>query len=71
MRLRGGGAPLHVFSDVSNENYNVEKKFSYSGPDWRIVTKGLNLHGICHNESCKAFEKEVICRQGLGVFDLM
>ena len=27
----------------------------------RFVSKGLNLYGICKNESCKVYNEEVIC----------
>ena len=68
LRLRGAGLPID-FIDV--ENSKVQKlKFSKSTPEWRYVTKGLNLFGICQNNSCKAFKKEVIFnRQRKGIIN--
>ena len=58
LRLIGGGPSIN-FIDV--ENSKVQKlNFSKSAPEWRYVKKGLNLFGICQNNSCKAFKEEVI-----------
>ncbi len=59
-----------LFSDVSNENNMVTRKFSQNAPDWRYATKGLNVEGKCVNKSCRAFDSMVIYKFGEGVFDL-
>ena len=68
-RLRGGAEIPINFIDV--ENSNVQKlEFSKNAPKWRYVKKGLNLFGICQNNSCKAFNKEVIFnRHGGGIIN--
>lgn len=35
-------------------------KTSNKAPKWRCVTKGINLFGICKNDKCEAYKKEVI-----------
>ena len=40
------------------------------GPDYRTISKGLNLYGLCKNEGCIAYKKEVICMmKGVTEFD--
>ena len=70
-RLRGGGNPPVFFVDVSKENSYSDCKFSKTAPEWRTVSVGLNIHGICLNTDCKAYKKEVICPIGIGIFDLI
>lgn len=55
------------FADVSQEG--MIKEFSDSAPKWRITYTGLNLYGICENEDCEAYNKEVICPMKLRTFD--
>ena len=40
--------------------------FSDSAPEWRGVTKGLNLFGICKNKDCRAFDKKVVHKVGIN-----
>ena len=43
-----------------NEENTTLKSNDPSIPHWRIITKGLNLFGICENPKCKAYLKEVV-----------
>ncbi|KAH7823677.1 putative Ubiquitin family protein [Monocercomonoides exilis] len=71
LRLRGGGScPSHAFVDVTKTDALVERSFSNTAPPWRIVGSGINIEGICENEGCPAFKKQVICRWGMKTFDL-
>lgn len=45
--------------------------FSDSAPDWRILNSVLNLTGNCKNKNCVAYNKEVTCPKGLGVYDFI
>ncbi len=31
-------------------------------PEWRNISEGLNIFGICSNKKCKAFQKEIIVK---------
>jgi hypothetical protein len=70
-RLRGGGMIQPKFVDLSKQNTFIDTGFSNKAPKWRIVNKGLNIHGSCLNSSCPAYDEEVICPQEFGVFDLI
>ena len=63
LRLRGGGPPCFNFIDIEKGKV-IELCFSKNAPEWRSVIKGLNLFGICENEKCKAYKKEVIHKVG-------
>ena len=54
-----GGGPSIEFSDVSKGKIK-ELKFNKSAPSWRKVKDGLNIFGICQNDVCKAYNKEVV-----------
>ncbi|RUS24196.1 hypothetical protein BC938DRAFT_473962 [Jimgerdemannia flammicorona] len=45
------------------------KDWSKTAPDWRIVTKGLNLEGTCTNDSCPAHNHRVIMKWEQRNFD--
>eukprot|EP00357_Protocruzia_adherens_P028349 CAMPEP_0115010942 /NCGR_PEP_ID=MMETSP0216-20121206/23652_1 /TAXON_ID=223996 /ORGANISM="Protocruzia adherens, Strain Boccale" /LENGTH=371 /DNA_ID=CAMNT_0002379325 /DNA_START=47 /DNA_END=1162 /DNA_ORIENTATION=+ len=67
------GVLVHNMSGFAGLEFNnmekaVERDFSEDAPDWRTVTAGLNLHGICKNESCDACGEEVIIPLGIGKF---
>ena len=64
----GGGIDM---ADISNEKGLKKCYFSKNAPKWNIITKGLNISGICTNEKCEAYEKEVDCQIGIGTFDLV
>jgi hypothetical protein len=70
LRMRGGGVVPQQFVDLSKEDTFIDSGFSKRAPDWRKVSHGFNVHGLCNNPLCAAFDKEVICPQGFGVFDL-
>ncbi|KAH7821103.1 putative ubiquitin domain containing protein [Monocercomonoides exilis] len=71
LRLRGGGScPSHAFVDVTNTDALVDMSFSNTAPPWRVVGSGINIEGICENEGCPAFKKQVICQWGMKKFDL-
>ena len=53
-----GGISM-IFTDLS-KNIHEEHYFSNTAPDYRIVSKGINVYGICHSKKCKAYKKEVI-----------
>jgi len=57
--LFGAGFPIN-FTDISKNIYE-EHYFSETAPDYRIVSKGINVYGICKGKKCKAYNKEVIC----------
>ena len=65
-----GGAGV-LMADISNKRGLVEGKFSKNANDWNIITTGLNVSGICNNDKCRAYKKNVDCRIGLGTFDLV
>ena len=43
------------------------KRVDFSGhaPEWREVTQGLNIFGVCKNSKCEAYKKEVVHKVGL------
>ena len=57
--IPGAGFSIN-FTDVS-KNIHEEHYFSKTAPDYRIVSKGINVYGICKGKKCKAYNKEVIC----------
>lgn len=66
-----GGGEVPRFVNMENTDGVEIREFSDSAPDWRIVTSGLNVEGICKNSSCKAYNRRVLFRIGYGVFDLL
>ena len=58
-KIFGAGFPIN-FTDISKNIYE-EHYFSETAPDYRIVSKGINVYGICKGKKCKAYNKEVIC----------
>jgi len=67
--IRGGGGVN--MADISNKRGLIEGNFSKNAPEWNIITKGLNVTGICKNDQCRACNNKVDCRIGLGTFDLV
>ena len=53
------GGKFIKFANVE-KNKIKELKFSKSAPSWRAAEEGLNIFGICDNNKCKAFKKEVV-----------
>jgi ubiquitin len=70
MRLRGGGCASNDgrFVDVSNDDLMKTHSFSKEAPNWRICSNGLNIEGKCLNEHCKAYQQNVIVRQGYTTY---
>ena len=66
--MGGGGVNM---ADISNKRGLVEGNFNKNAKEWNIITKGLNVTGICKNDQCRACNNEVDCRIGLGTFDLV
>jgi len=66
--MGGGGVNM---ADISNKRGLIEGNFSKNAPEWNIITKGLNVTGICKNDQCRACNNKVDCRIGLGTFDLV
>ena len=58
-QLPGGGLSLN-FTDLSKNIYE-EHYLSKASSGYRIVSKGINVYGICKGKKCKAYNKEVIC----------
>ena len=65
-----GGISM-IFTDLS-KNIHEEHYFSKTAPDYRLVSKGINVYGICKSKRCKAYNKEVIWPlKGKKCFDLI
>ena len=66
-----GGTYGLNFTDVSKQVHE-EHYFSDKAPSYRIVTKGINIYGICKGKNCKAYKKEVVVPlKNIKKFDLM
>ena len=63
----GGGPGLIEFNSLENPEM---KNFSDTAPDWRIITPGMNLTGLCNNNACKAYNDYVTCQKGFGKFNM-
>ena len=61
MSARGGLYPVN-FTDV-RKKVHEEHYFSDTAPDYRTVTKGINIYGICKGNNCIAYKKEVVVPQ--------
>ena len=64
----GGGIDM---VDISKEKGLVRGNYSKEAPEWNYITRGLNVTGKCENNLCEAYDKEVVCKIGLGLFDLV
>ena len=56
--MKGGILSLK-FSDMSKQ-ITEEHIFSNKAPSYRLVTRGINIYGICKVKKCEAYKKEVI-----------
>jgi len=56
-QIIGGGLSIN-FTDLSKNIY--EEHYLETVPDYRIVSKGINVYGICKVKKCEAYNKEVI-----------
>ncbi|KDO18542.1 hypothetical protein SPRG_16091 [Saprolegnia parasitica CBS 223.65] len=70
LRLRGGGS-VALFADVSDASTLHTARISSSAPSWRTIKRGLNIHGKCTNEACKAYGKEVIAPVNFKAFNIL
>lgn len=59
MCSRSEGGPPVDFVDI-DKGKPIKMTTNPNAPDWWITRQGLNLFGICENESCSAYKKEVI-----------
>ncbi|RMX61978.1 hypothetical protein DD238_008186 [Peronospora effusa] len=75
LRIRGGSighSPVfRTFVDVSNNSLITARKFSPDAPEWRLVSKGLNIEGRCRNRECRAYRSMIIDRKEFVPFNLM
>ena len=56
-----GGGGENDFANLSDEFIKtLDVSDDDNIPDWRIVGKGINLHGICLNKNCETNGKQVI-----------
>ena len=68
--LGGGGFSMN-FTDLSKK-ITKQLPLSIAGPDYRRVDKGINIHGKCKYEKCRAYNDEVcIPLRGIQIFDLV
>lgn len=53
-------------------NFNNQKSVPLylKAPEWRTVSRGLNLEGICKSKACVAYEKRVCDPKGISVFNM-
>ena len=68
--VSGGGSDC-AFANMEDSGCIETHHFKASAPDWRYATSGLKIEGVCKNSSCKAYKKQVICKNGYGAFDLI
>lgn len=54
-----GGILSLNFTDLSKQIHE-DHYFSEEAPSYRLVSKGINIYGICKFKKCKAYEQEVI-----------
>eukprot|EP00331_Platyophrya_macrostoma_P002004 CAMPEP_0176425864 /NCGR_PEP_ID=MMETSP0127-20121128/11621_1 /TAXON_ID=938130 /ORGANISM="Platyophrya macrostoma, Strain WH" /LENGTH=228 /DNA_ID=CAMNT_0017807063 /DNA_START=8 /DNA_END=694 /DNA_ORIENTATION=- len=72
LRLRGGGPQMGMdFPDITQSEKAKKIKWCTIAPEWRTVTPGFSIDGICKNMNCKAYNKTVFINKGLGVYDLL
>ena len=59
------------FTNLSKK-ITIQLPLSREGPDYRIVDKGINIHGECKYEKCFAYNDEVsIPLKGTRIFNLI
>ncbi|RUS28552.1 hypothetical protein BC938DRAFT_481753 [Jimgerdemannia flammicorona] len=58
-----------LFSDLTNGKGLKIRPWSNDAPQWKYMTDGLNLEGICTNPSCDAQNQRVIIPWGHRNFD--
>ena len=70
-KIKKGKIRIYFANITKQKLKKVKLGYSKSIPEWRTIEEGLNIIGKCLNEDCDAFENEVICPVGFGIFDLM
>ena len=58
-----GGGDTNVFANLSDDFITHKIVSEYDDPnipDWRTISRGINLYGICENSKCVAKGKQVI-----------
>jgi len=74
LELRGGGGPSIVAPDVTQEMQgNVTIRSFVEGlSEWRQTKPGFYADGVCANEQCEIYKKQVVCNLGINqTFDLL
>lgn len=59
------------FLNVTDERGLQRAEWSKVAPEWRRVNRGLVLEGICENEKCKAYKKQVAISMNYRTFDVV
>ena len=62
-----GGLSSLEFVDVDKLTKTKKLTFSKYAPEWRKVSKGLNLFGKCINKACEAYNEEVVYIAGINI----
>ena len=62
----GGGGDFIEFCDVSNGKKELIKYNNFGIPG-----KGINIYGYCKNDSCIAYNQEVVVHRNEKYFDLV
>ncbi|CAI5739944.1 unnamed protein product [Peronospora destructor] len=75
LRICGGSIgrnpAFRTFVDVSNGSLITALEFSPKAPEWRLVSKGMNIEGRCKNPECSAYRKMIIDRKKFVPFNLI
>ena len=67
-----GGTPLGLdMANIANKEGLEKRNFGKNAKKWNIITKGLNIEGVCNNSNCEAYNYKVDCQIGLGDFNLL
>ena len=68
----GGGDPWGLdMANIANKEGLEKRNFGKNAKKWNIITKGLNIEGVCNNSNCEAYNYKVDCQIGLGDFNLL
>ncbi|KAF0724448.1 hypothetical protein Ae201684P_010493 [Aphanomyces euteiches] len=68
LRMRGGGG---LFADIEDSSQVQQVNIVAEGPEWRVISEGLNIEGKCLNRNCGAFQKLVIIKNKMEQFNLL
>ena len=68
----GGGSRFGLdMANIANKEGLEKRNFGKNAKKWNIITKGLNIEGVCNNSNCEAYNYKVDCPLGLGDFNLL